>query len=96
MPQLFAPRQRSSSADSRTKRTPEQCRKDEAGIEDASGAAAAPASGAAAATPPAGGEEPAAIDSGQCERNVVRFDCDAVSRKCVTITLIKLYRFSRF
>ena len=38
----------------------EQRRKDEAGIEDASGAAAAPASGAAAAAPPAGGEEPAA------------------------------------
>ena len=60
MPQRFAPRPRSSSADSRTKRTPEQRRKDEAGIEDASGAAPAPDSGAAAAVPPAGGEEPAA------------------------------------
>ena len=55
-----APRPRSSSADSRTKRTPEQRRKDEAGIDDVRGAAAAPASGAAAAAPPAGGEEPAA------------------------------------
>ena len=55
-----APRPRSSSADSRTKRTLEQCHKDEAGIEDASVAAAALASGAAAAAPFAGGEEPAA------------------------------------
>ena len=60
MPQRFAPRPSSSSPDSRTKRTPDQRGKDEAGIEDASGAAAAPASGAAAAAPPAGGEEPAA------------------------------------
>ena len=57
---VVAPRPRPSSADSRTKRTPEQRSKDEAGIEDASGAAAAPASGAAVAAPPAGGKEPAA------------------------------------